>query len=176
MRFDLLNRTRLSRFLEIKGLLDRAKQRGKDLEVFWQLCAVNNQQITCVRNLIRKLCEEDVGAAQQGIEAYTGTQLLAWCEKCILHQEAAKMAKNKFADEKRVKKLELPDATNGCKNLMGHLKKTPGCNLSVISRGDGTLTSNRSEILAIFASTWQKIYTRLKDKPPCFDAFTEEFG
>ena len=59
---------------------------------------------------------------------------------------------------------------------MHHLKKTPGASLSVMAREDGSLTSDRTEILQQFAGTWQKIYTRLKDSPPSFEDFNSQFG
>ena len=67
--------------------------------------------------------------------------------------------------------MDLSDARHGYKNLMGHLKKSPGSSLSVMARKDGSLTSDRSEILKEFADTWQQIYTRLKDNPPSFKDF-----
>ena len=55
-------------------------------------------------------------------------------------------------------------------------EQNPGASLAVIARKDGSLTSDRTEILEEFASTWEAIYTRLKDSPPSFADFEDQFG
>ena len=93
-----------------------------------------------------------------------------------MQKEAGKAASRTFREEKRFRKQELSDSKNSFKNFMTHLKKTPGASLAVIARKDGSLTSDRNEILKEFTTTWEGIYTRLKDDPPVFENFDSQFG
>ena len=177
MGFDADRRQMLSRLLEIKCILELAMQRNGQIDVPWRNCCCNVQQIVSLTNIITKM--NDDGSVSHLLEdAFTGKQLLKWCQESIicLQDEAGKAAKSKLNDERRIKKLELSDPKSGFKNFMAHLKKTPGSAISVISKADGSLTSQRNEILDEFAATWEKIYNRLKASPPSFADFDLQFG
>ena len=100
---------------------------------------MNCHQVCCMDNLIAKVTQGDQQTNAQWKSNYTGRQLKDWCEAKIsaLQAAAAKVAKEKIAAERRFKKLELSDPNHGFKNLMTHLKKTPGTSLSVIARDEG---------------------------------------
>ena len=60
--------------------------------------------------------------------------------------------------------------------MMQHLRPPRGHGMSVVVRGDGSLTSNPGEIHDMFRKTWMDIYTRLEQNPPSYDDFASKYG
>ena len=77
---------------------------------------------------------------------------------------------------RKIKKEELSDPKNGYVGMMHNLRPPRGHGMSVVTRNDGTLTSNVGEIHNMFRDTWMGIYTRLEQNPPNYKEFGERYG
>ena len=171
-------KVRLGSILEFKYLMERAMQQQENPDCLWSQAKLNPHQSLSARKLVEKLMEDGTLSPAEAISKSSCKQLHDWCVASAgeLQKEASKKAKEKIASERRLKRIELSDPTNGFKNMMSHVKKSPGSGIPVIAREDGSLTSDRQEMLERFAATWSCIYSRLRDQPPSFDAFATEFG
>ena len=101
----------LGRLLEIRAVLDYIKQGDVHMDVQWALAMKNDQQIASLKNLIKKLRDDQVEGISDGGDTLTASQLLQWCTRSIdvLQQEASKCASTVFMNEKKYRKQELSD-------------------------------------------------------------------
>ena len=95
-------------------------------------------------------------------------------EKCI-QEESGAVSRQTAATLRKQKRLQLSDPKNGYAGMMQSIKPFKGNAINVVVKEDGMLTSNVQEIHGLFRDTWDGIYNRLANSPPCFEKFKDEY-